>query len=113
MDCKYRHKFIVSPTPPAHSTVNYPSKDASEARIHSSARTTSMRRTTSHEEETLHNIKLLHRVLPSIYSAKASHTQLHDMPLRRDTQALRRIARIPLIQWRKKHRSREEKSTFT
>ena len=72
-----------------------------------------MRRTTSHEEETLHNIKLLHRALLSIYSAKASHAQLHDMPLRSDTQALRRIARIPLIQWRKKHRSREEKSTFT
>ena len=28
-------------------------------------------------------------------------------------QALRLIARIPLIQWREKHRSREEKSTFT
>lgn len=27
------------------------------------------------------NIRLLLRVLPSIYSAKASHTQLPDMPL--------------------------------
>jgi len=72
-----------------------------------------MRCTTSHEEETLHNIKLLHRALLSIYSAKASHAQRPDMPLRSDTQALRFIVRIPLIQWREKHRSREEKSTFT
>ena len=35
------------------------------------------------------------------------------MPLRRDTQAFRLIARIPLIQRREKHRSREEKSAFT
>ena len=53
------------------------------------------------------------RVLTSIYSAKASRTQLHDMPLRSDTQALRLIARIPLIQQRKKCPSREGKSTFT
>ena len=52
------------------------------------------------------------RVLSSIYSAKALHAQLPDMPLRRDTQALRLIARIPLIQRREKHRSREEKSAF-
>ena len=32
------------------------------------------------------------RVLPSIYSAKASHAQLPDMPLRSDTQALCLIA---------------------
>ena len=31
----------------------------------------------------------------------ASHAQLSDMPLRSDTQALRLIARIPLIQQRK------------
>ena len=48
-----------------------------------------------------------------IYSAKASHAKLPDIPLRSDTQALRLIASIPLIQRRKKHRSREEKSTFT
>ena len=46
------------------------------------------------------------------YSAKASHAQLPDVPLRRDTQALRLIVSIPLIQRREKHRSREEKSTF-
>ena len=32
-----------------------------------------------------------------------------DMPLRSDTQALRLIANIPLIQRRKKYHSREEK----
>ena len=32
------------------------------------------------------------------------------LPLRRDTQALRLVARIPLIQRREKHRSREEKA---
>ncbi|GGM55001.1 hypothetical protein GCM10007088_12200 [Porphyromonas pasteri] len=48
-----------------------------------------------------------------IYSAKASHAKLPDIPLRSDTQALRLIASIHLIQRRKKHRSREEKSTFT
>ena len=53
------------------------------------------------------------RVLTSIYSAKALHAQLSDMPLRSDTQALRLIAGIPLIQRKEKHRSREEKSTFT
>ena len=53
---------------------------------------------------------------PALYlfhSVKASHTQLPDIPLRRDTQALRLIASIPLIQRRGKHRSREEKSAFT
>ena len=49
----------------------------------------------------------------SLYCAKALHAQLPDMPLRRDTQALRLIARIPLIQRREKHRSRKEKSAFT
>ena len=44
-----------------------------------------------------------------IYSAKASHAKLPDIPLRSDTQALRLIASIHLIQRRKKHRSREEK----
>ena len=53
------------------------------------------------------------RVLPSIYSAKASHAQLSDVPLRSDTQALRLIASIPLIQRREKYCSREEKSAFT
>ena len=57
--------------------------------------------------------RLLCGVLPSIYSAKASHAYLPDMPLRRDTQALRLIANIPLIQWGKKCHSREEKSAFT
>ena len=52
-------------------------------------------------------------VLPSIYSAKTSLAQLPDVPLRSDTQALRLIASIPLIQRREKHCSREEKSAFT
>ena len=57
---------------------------------------------------------LLPRVLPAIYSAKASHAQPPpDIPLRSDTQVLRLIASIPLIQRKEKHRSREEKSTFT
>ena len=43
----------------------------------------------------------------------ASHAQHPDMPLRSDTQALRLIARIPLIQRREKCPSREEKSAFT
>ena len=50
------------------------------------------------------------RVLTSIYSAKALHAQLSDIPLRSDTQALRLIAGIPLIQRKEKHRSREEKA---
>ena len=45
--------------------------------------------------------------------AKALHVHLPDMPLRRDTQALRFMASIPLIQRRKKRPSREEKSAFT
>ena len=57
-------------------------------------------------------MRLMPRVLLSIYCAKASHAQLPDMPLRRDTHALRLIASIPLILWREKHRSREEKSAF-
>ena len=57
--------------------------------------------------------RLLPRVLSSIQSAKASRTQLSDMPLRSDTQALRLIASIPLIQRREKCSSREEKSAFT
>ena len=57
-------------------------------------------------------MRLLPRVLHSIQRAKVSHTQLPDMPLRRDTQALRFIARIPLIQRRKKYPSREGKSAF-
>ena len=57
--------------------------------------------------------KLLQRVLPATYCTKASHAQLPDMPRRSDTQALRLIARIPLIQRREKCPSREGKSTFT
>ena len=59
------------------------------------------------------NMSLLPRVLSSISSAKASRTQLPDMPLRSDTQALRLIARIPLIQRREKYYSRGEKNAFT
>ena len=55
-------------------------------------------------------LSLLLRVLPAIYSAKASHAQLSDIPLRSDTQAHRLIASIPLIERREKHRSREEKA---
>ena len=40
----------------------------------------------------------------------ASHAQRPDMPLRSDTQALRLVASIPLIQRREKHRSREKKA---
>ena len=58
-------------------------------------------------------MRLLPRVLSSIQSAKVSHAQLPDMPLRSDTQALRLIVSISLIQRRKKHRSREGKSAFT
>ena len=46
------------------------------------------------------------------YSAKVSHTQLPDIPLRSDVQALRLIASIPLVQRREKLCFREEKSTF-
>ncbi len=48
-----------------------------------------------------------------VQSAKVSHAQLTDRPLRSDTQVLRFIVSIPLIQRRDKHRSREEKSAFT
>ena len=41
---------------------------------------------------------------------KTTYAQLPDIPLRSGTQALRLIARIPLIQRREKHRSREEKA---
>ena len=51
---------------------------------------------------------------PVLYlSAKASHAQLPDMPLRRDTHALHLITNIPLIQRKEKCPSREEKSAFT
>ena len=56
--------------------------------------------------------RLLCGVLSSIYSTKASHAQLPDMSLRRDTQALHLIANIPLIQRREKCQSREDKSAF-
>ena len=52
-------------------------------------------------------------VLYSIQSAKASHAKPPSISLRRETQALHLITRIPLIQRREKLRSREEKSTFT
>ncbi len=58
-------------------------------------------------------MRLLPRVLLSIQSAKVSHAQIPDMPLRSDTQALHLIANIPLIQRREKCHSREGKSTFT
>ena len=58
-------------------------------------------------------MRLLLRILSSIQNDKVSHAQLPDMPLRRDTQALRLIVRIPLIQRRKKCPSREGKSAFT
>ena len=61
----------------------------------------------------LPSIETVARVLSSIQSAKASHSQLLDMPLRRDTQDLRLIASIPLIQRRGKSHSREGKSAFT
>ena len=57
--------------------------------------------------------RLLPRVQSSISSAKVSYAQLPDTPLRSDTQALRFIARIPLIQRREKWHSREEKSAFS
>ena len=57
--------------------------------------------------------RLLPRVLSSIQSAKASRAQLLDMPRRRDTQDLRFVASIPLIQRRGKIHSREGKSAFT
>ena len=47
---------------------------------------------------------------PTLYlSAKASQAQFPDMPPRSDTQALRLIVSIPLIQWRKKCPSHKEK----
>ncbi len=58
-------------------------------------------------------VSLLQRVPPAICCAKVSHAQLPDIPLRRDTQALLRIALIPLIQRREKCPSREEKSAFS
>ena len=56
-------------------------------------------------------------VVASTYIGRSSdlyrfHTPLPDMPLRSDTQALRLIASIPLVQRSEKHRSREEKSVF-
>ena len=56
--------------------------------------------------------RLLLRVQSSIPSAKASPAQLPEIPLRSDTQTLRFIARIPLIQRGEKWHSREEKSAF-
>ncbi|KXB75746.1 hypothetical protein HMPREF3185_00635 [Porphyromonas somerae] len=53
----------------------------------------------------------MYRVLSSIQSAKASHAQLSDMPLRRDTQALRLIASISLIQRREKVLLMKEKAS--
>ena len=57
-------------------------------------------------------VSLLQRVPPAICCAKASHVQLPYIPLRSDTQALRLIASIPLVQRREKCPSREEKSAF-
>ena len=50
---------------------------------------------------------------PSILCAKASYAQLPDISLRSAAQALRLIARIPLIQRREKCPSRKVKSAFT
>ena len=47
-----------------------------------------------------------------IYSAKASHAKLPDIPLRSDTQVLRLIASTPLILRREKCCSCEGKSAF-
>ena len=58
-------------------------------------------------------LRLLPRVPSSIQSAKVSHAQLPDIPLRSDQQALRPFASIPLIQRRENCPSREEKSAFT
>ena len=58
-------------------------------------------------------MRLLSRALPSTNCAKASHAQLPAMHPRSDTQALRLIASIPLIQRREKCPSREGKSAFT
>ena len=55
-------------------------------------------------------VSLLPGVPPAICCATVSHVQLPDTPLRRDTQALRLIASIALIQRKEKHRSREEKA---
>ena len=57
-------------------------------------------------------MRLLLRALSSIQSDKVSHAQLPDIPFRRDTQALRLIVSIPLIQRREKCPSSEEKSAF-
>ena len=51
-------------------------------------------------------------VPPSIYCAKASYAQSHDILLRSDTQALRLIARIPHYPAEEKCYSREDKSAF-
>ena len=59
------------------------------------------------------NVRLWQESPALYYCAKASHAQLPDMLLRSGTQALRIIARIPLIQRREKHRSCEEKSAFS
>ena len=58
-------------------------------------------------------VSLLPGVPPAICCATVSHVQLPYIPLRSDTQALRLIASIPLIQRREKCPSREEKSAFT
>ena len=57
-------------------------------------------------------VSLLPGVPPAICCATVSHVQLPYIPLRSDTQALRLIASIPLIQRREKCPFREEKSAF-
>ncbi len=53
-----------------------------------------------------------HRPIVKQHPAGKTEVVYTIIPLRSDTQALRLIASIPLIQRREKHRSREEKSVF-
>ena len=54
-----------------------------------------------------------HRPIVKQHPAGKTEVVHTIIPLRSDTQALRLIASIPLIQRREKHRSREEKSVFS
>ncbi len=53
-----------------------------------------------------------HHLTTKQYPAGKTEEVYTIIPIRSDTQALRLIASIPLIQRREKHRSREEKSVF-
>ena len=63
---------------------------------------------TSPQKQPLHE-DCCRKSRPLFYYAKASHAQPHDIPLRSDTQALRLITNILLIQRREKCYSRKEK----